>query len=259
MTARTRRLCAAPIGLALVLSTACGGWYTRYGIKDEKELYSFRSLHKLIKALEVGNCYDAMNASEALYKQGESARSAFYALEKTMKRTDCNLRQRMPAAMALGKLNQVSFPILQKGLSGQDPDLRTLAVLGFGEMRYNQRVVVGLLNQKIVSTDPIDLEGARGEAFRALGLHGEAAIQAIPDLVTLLKDEKWRWSAMDTLVGIGHPSRQAIDALRALADSNPDPEFKAWVMERHDKLKAKANKPAPAKQAAPVEDPGGAN
>lgn len=251
MITRTRRTLVGLIGVALLAASACGGWYTRYGIKDEKELHSFRALHKLINALEIGNCYDAMNASQALYDLGESARSAFYALERTMKRTDCNLRQRMPAAMALGRLNKASFPILQKGLRGDDPDLRTLAVLGFGEMRYNQQVVVGLLGQKIVSTDPLDQEGARAEAFRALGLHGEAAIQAIPDLVSLLKDEKWRWDAMDCLVAIGHPSRQALDALKALADSNPDPEFKAWVMERHDKLMAKAKKSAPAAKPGP--------
>ena len=251
---RMNRCAMVGICLALLGATACGGWYTRYGIKDEKELHSFRSVHKLIKALEVGNCYDAMRASQVLHEIGGQARSAFYALEKTMKRTDCNIRQRMPAAMALGRLDEVSFPILQKGLTGTDPDLRTLAVLGFGEMRYNQRVVVGLLNQKIVSTDPLD-EGARGEAFRALGRHGQAAIQAIPDLVSLLKDEQWRWSAMDALVDIGHPSRKALDALKALADSNPDPEFKAWVMERHDKLMAKASKRAPAKGSAPAKPP----
>jgi len=253
MNTRVRRLLVALSAVAFLAGSACGGWYMRYGIKDEKELYSFSALHKLIKALEVGNCYDAMRASQALYKHGESARSAFYALEKTMKRTDCNLRQRMPAAMALGRLNKVSFPILQKGLTGSDPDLRTLAVLGFGEMHYNEDVVVGLLDQKIVSTDPLDQDGARSEAFRALGRHGQAAIRAIPDLVSLLKDEKWRWAAMDTLVDIGHPSRQALDALKSLADSNPDPEFKAWVMERHDKLLSKAKKPASANDPAQAE------
>jgi HEAT repeat protein len=229
------------VGLAALGAAAgCSPWYSRWGIEDEKELHSFGSIGKLNRALEAGNCYDRLQAGEVVFELGDKARSAVFALEKALVDRKCNFRQRTPAARALGRLGEPAFPILQKNLDSKHGDLRSLAVLGFGEMQSNQSVVVGLLTRKLSSSDPLDQEGARAEAFYALGKLGPAAIPAIPDLVSLLADEQWRLAAMDTLLAIGHPSRQALTALKKLADESPDPDFKAQVMQRYDGLMAKA-------------------
>lgn len=230
------RICKLSVAIALLVGcAACGGWYTRWGIADEKELHEFKSVPKLLKAVQDGSCHELMRASEVLYQFGEQARSAMWALESGMRREACSFRKRIPAAKALGRLGRGAKPILDKALAGKTSELRYLAVVGFGEMRYKQDEVVAMLVEKLGSTDPMD-HSAREEAFFSLGKHGKAAIPAIPILVDLLATKDWRFQAMDALLAIGHPSRKAIDGLKALAASSKDPEFRTWVMERHDKL-----------------------
>ena len=238
-----RLLSACFIFLFLSFFVACGQWYSKYGIKDDKELNSFRAVPKLMKALDRGTCYDGMRAADALVVVGEQARSAFFSLEHFMKRPDCSLRQRTPAAIALGQLGKPAFNILLKAMNSKDGKIRFLSVLALGYMKYRQADAIVLLNRKIDSDDPLDQKsGARLQAFESLGKHGEAAYKSIPLLVKLLSQEHWQVPSMDCLVAIGVPSRMALDALKALADKSPDAEFKAQVMSRYKALLSNAGK-----------------
>lgn len=229
--------------LIMTMSLACGQWYSKYGIKDDKELTSFKAVPKLMKALKRGNCYDGMRAADALVSVGETARSAFFALEHFMKRPDCTLRQRAPAAVALGQLGKPAFNILLRAMVSKDSEIRYLGVVALGAMKYKESEVIVLLSRKINSSDPIDLQsGAKQEAFVSLGKHGEAAYKSVPLLVKSLAQEQWRVFAMDAIVAIGVPSRMALDALKSLADESTDADFKAEVMKRYQSLMSKAGK-----------------
>lgn len=227
---------------SLASSYGCGRWYSKYGIKDEKELHSFGAVPKLIKALEQGNCYDGMNAADVLVSVGEQARSAFFALEHFVKRPDCKLRQRAPAAVALGQLGKPAYNILLRALRSKDSELRYLAVVALGHMTFLEPKVIALLSRKIVSKDPLDLRSdAKKEAFVSLGKHGQAAYSSIPLLVKMLKDEQWQAPAMDAIVAIGVPSRMALDALKELADKTTEEDLKAQIMRSYKELLSKAN------------------
>ncbi len=227
----------------LVTSISCGQWYSKYGIKDDKELNSFRAVPKLMKALKSGNCYDGMRASGVLVSVGEQARSAFFDLEHFLKRSECTLRQRVPAAIALGQLGKPAFNILLRALISKNGKIRYLAVVALGAMKFKEPEVIILLNRKIASQDPLDLKyAAKQEAFVSLGKHGEKAYKSVPLLVKLLDEPQWRVLSMDALVAIGIPSRMALDALKSLAEKSTDEDFKNEVMRRYYALMSKTTK-----------------
>ncbi len=252
MDARTMRLLARSMALLLLAAAVgCGAWYSRYGIADEKELHSFEAVPKLIEALEHGNCYDTLRAAEAIQRIGEQARSAFYALERALRRNDCNPRQRAAVARALGRLGRAGFAPLQQALRKKDIEMRRLAVIGLGVTHHRRELAVELLAAKLGSRDPFDRQ-ARPAAFAALAEQGPAARPAISRLVQQLGQLEWRWPAIDCLLAIGHPAPEALAALERLSRTVRDPEQRQRLRAAYDRLRGeKADAKPPAADPTP--------
>jgi hypothetical protein len=253
MDARTVRRWSGVTALWLLgAAFGCGAWYSRYGIANEKELHSFEAVPKLIEALEHGNCYDTLRAAEAIQRIGEQARSSFYALERALRRDDCNPRQRAAVARALGRLGRAGFAPLQQALRKEDIEMRRLAVIGLGATHHRRELAVELLAAKLDSRDPFDRR-ARPAAFAALAEQGPAARPAISRLVQQLGQLEWRWPAVDCLLAIGHPAPEALAALERLSRTVRDAEQRQRLRAAYRRLRGDE---ADAESPAVDRDPG---
>jgi hypothetical protein len=233
---------ARAIGLglaALVALASCGGggWYKRYGIKDEKELGTYRALPGLERALLKGSCYDLMHAGEALQRIGERAHTIQEAMQRAVARSECRMAHRRVLAAALGALGARGVDFLE-GLAGAgDADSRTLGIVGLGRMTGLPARVVPTLAARVASADPLDAKGARLAAVEALAGFGPAAAPALPALVGLLAVEDYQEAAVQSLGGIGLAEPRVLEALRSLAGGlKPGDALRALAVEQLEKL-----------------------
>jgi len=125
------------------------------------------------------------------------------------------VRVRASAAYSLGRIRadiRAAVPVLSEALDSEDALLRVNAAASLVKIepslnKETLKILLGGLkdNRKYV----------RNSAIRAIGLMGQDAREAVPELASALKDEdKWcRLAAAHALEGMGSDARRAVPAL----------------------------------------------
>jgi hypothetical protein len=246
--------------LLLLLGAACGPpWYARYGIKDEKELTSYRALAGLKTALEKGSCFDLKFAGEALEKIGARAYTIQESMQRAFLRAECRALQREPMARALGQLDARAFDFLSSQLKSPDLVLRSLGVVGLGELRSEAARVVPLLiaaagEPKENAVWSLGVTDPRVAALEGLGHFGARAEAALPLLVAALADGDLAPAAARSLAAIGIARPEVIAGLHAYALGLSDDEPKRQVVADLEKLSPGSAKDIPLPPPPPPKD-----
>ncbi|HOX47009.1 MAG TPA: hypothetical protein PK668_25660 [Myxococcota bacterium] len=237
----SRRALAGPL-LLLLLGAACGPpWYARYGIKDEKDLNSYRALPGLKTALEKGSCFDLKFSGEALERIGARAYTIQESMQRAFLRDECRAIQREPMARALGLIGKRAFGFLSSQLQSPDLVLRSLGVVGLGQMRSEGARVVPLLlaaagAPKENAVWSLGVTDPRVAALEGLGHFGARAEPALPLLVAALADGDLAPAAARALAAIGLARPEVIAGLHAYALGLGDEEQKRQVVADLEKL-----------------------
>jgi len=229
------------VALALAGVACGGGWYQRFGIQDEKELYSYRALPKLERALEKGSCFDLMHTGEALARIGARAYTIQESMQRGLLRAECRTTQREPMARALGLLGGRAFDFLAKQLASPELEVRALGVVGLAHLQAEPARVIPVLR----STAALPAENVvwslgipdpRLSAIEGLGRFGARAEPALPELLSALREDRLAAAAARALAAVGLPRPEVIAALRAHALQLTDEEEKRRVVADLERL-----------------------
>jgi HEAT repeat protein len=86
-------------------------------------------------------------AARSLAIVGPQAQAAIPALENALH--DGEMRVRLEAATALGRIGSESVPALMRGLENTDPEIRHAAAYGLGEVGLDAQPAIPLLTQAL--------------------------------------------------------------------------------------------------------------
>jgi HEAT repeat protein len=90
-------------------------------------------------------------AARSLAIVGPEAYAAVPALEHALH--DREMRVRLEAATALGRVGRESVPVLMRGLEDKDPEIRHAAAYGLGEVGPDAQPAIPLLTQALEDTN----------------------------------------------------------------------------------------------------------
>ena len=122
-----------------------GIWSTASGLP--------RSLRRLVlRSVTWTNAVEVrVAAARSLAIIGPEAHSAIPALDHALH--DPEMRVRLDAAAALGKIGRESVPVLMRALEDKDPEIRHAAAYGLGEVGLDAQPAIPLLTQALQDTN----------------------------------------------------------------------------------------------------------
>jgi HEAT repeat protein len=142
---------------------------------------------------------DRMCAAISLGHIGPAAAEAVPPLVGLLEEPSEGLREVAALALArIGPAAKPALPALRKALKDDDPDVRINAALALWHLERDTRTTVPILRQAFRLENPhTDLR----LVLQALGEMGSAAREAVPDLIPLLRQEKYclHWFAAQAL------------------------------------------------------------
>jgi HEAT repeat protein len=183
------------------------------------------SVAVLVDALQSPNEKVIIHAASALGTIGSEARPALPQLRKLLGRENSAIRAH--AVRALGGLGAAAQPAvsdLVKALKDRDSGVRREAARALGKIGPAARLAVPALLTAMNDTDGT----VTMQAAMALGHIGP---DAVPGLVSVLKDENLRHLAVMILADIGPAAKSAVEALASMElDPDVDREFRREVL-----------------------------
>lgn len=177
---------------------------------------------ELVAALKDSDATVRRNAALALGKVGfDDKTKAFEALKPLLEDSDQAVRVASAEALTtVTVLGASDLPLLQEFLKHRDVEVKIVAASTLGRMGQTAKPALKDLTQAV--KENVD-QNFRRAAIRTLARFGPDAMEAVPVLLEVMKDDNLRPDIILAFIRMGPAAKDAVKDLRiALSDENPE-------------------------------------